>query len=93
VQEPDCGPPLLPTYIHIVKENSCYVQQDALARNKPDSPDFQQISKKDINACFAIRIQVGHDYKTSVKLYWAEDELYHVPSCSSVMQHNHFSRS
>jgi hypothetical protein len=63
------------------------MQRDAQARYKPD---FQQISRKDVNAFLAIRIEVVQDCKLSVKLYWTKDELYHVPSCSSVMPHDHF---
>lgn len=44
------------------------MQQDALAGNKPDIPDLQKINKKDVSVCLAIRIQVGHDCKTSMKL-------------------------
>jgi hypothetical protein len=63
------------------------MQQDVQAGNKPD---FQQISQKVVNAFLAIRIQVGHDCKPCVKLYWTKDELYCVPSCSSVKPHDNF---
>jgi hypothetical protein len=47
------------------------------------------ISVKDIYVFPAVIVQMGHDYKPSMKLYWTKEELYHVPFYSSVMPHDH----
>jgi hypothetical protein len=44
---------------------------------------FQQISIKDLGTFLAV--QLGHDYKPSMKLYWTKNELYHIPFYSSLM--------
>jgi hypothetical protein len=45
---------------------------------------------KDLLACLALVIQIGHDHKPSIKSYWTKDELYHVPFYSNVMSQDQF---
>jgi hypothetical protein len=44
---------------------------------------FQQISIKDLYTFLAV--QLGHEHKPGMKLYWTKNELYHIPSNSSLM--------
>jgi hypothetical protein len=66
------------------------MQQDAQARNKPDSTYSQQISVKDLYKFLAVTVQIGHDHKPTMKLCCTIGELYHIPFYSSVMPHDHF---
>jgi hypothetical protein len=61
-----------------VQESNRYMQQDAQARNKPDITYSQQVSIKDLRvyAFLAVIVQMGHDHKTSMKLYCTKDELH-----------------
>jgi hypothetical protein len=38
----------------------------------------------------AFIVQMDHDHKPSMKLYWTRDELCHIPFCSNVMPHDCF---
>jgi hypothetical protein len=64
------------------------MQQDAQARNKPDITYSQQISEKNWYTFLAVIVQMGHDHKPSMKLYWTKDRLYHIPFYSSMMPHD-----
>jgi hypothetical protein len=64
------------------------MQQDAQARNKPDITYSQKI--KDLYSFLAVIVQMGHDHKPNMKLYWTKDELYRIPFYSNVMPHDHF---
>jgi hypothetical protein len=84
----------------IVQETNQYVQQDAQAKNKPNIPYFQQIHIKDLYAFLIVTVWMGHNHKPSMKLYWTNEKLYHVPFYSSVMpcdcfltilKHSHFA--
>jgi hypothetical protein len=56
-----------------------YMQQDAQARNKPDITHSQQISIKDLYAFLAVTVQMGHNHKPSMKLYWTNVGRQQVP--------------
>jgi hypothetical protein len=45
---------------------------------------------KDLYVFLAVIVQMGHDHKPNMKLYWTKDELYCVPFCSCVMSRDHF---
>jgi hypothetical protein len=66
------------------------MQQDAQARVKPDITYSKQTRIKVIYTFLAVIVQMGHDHKSSMKLYWTKDKLYFVPFYSSVMPHDRF---
>jgi hypothetical protein len=77
----------------IVQEINCYMEQKAQARNKPDIPHSQQISMKDLSAFLAIIVNISHDHKPGMKLYWTKNELYNGPFYCSVLPYDHFLKT
>jgi hypothetical protein len=73
----------------ILLETTRYMDQVFAAKDKT-LPPLQEILMKDMFALFALVIQMGHDHKPSLKLYWNKDELYHIPFYCNVMSQDRF---
>jgi hypothetical protein len=71
----------------IVYETNRYMQQDAQASSKPNITYSQQISVKDLYTFLAV-VQMGHDHKPGMQLYWTKDYLYFIPFYTIVMPHD-----
>jgi hypothetical protein len=74
----------------IVQETNQYMQQEAQTRNKPDITYSQKISVKNLYTFLAVIVQMCHNHKPDMILYWTKDELYHVPFYSSMVPLDHF---
>jgi hypothetical protein len=74
----------------IVQETNRYVQQDAQARNKQDITYSQRVSAKDLYEFLQVTVQMGHDHKPSMKLYWTKDKLCRIPFYSGEMSRDRF---
>jgi hypothetical protein len=57
---------------------------------KPVIPCSQQVSINDVYTFLAAVVQMGHNHKPSMELYWTKGGLYRIPFYSSVIPRDHF---
>lgn len=51
---------------------------------------LSKLSAKYVYAFLGVIVQMGHDHKPSMELYWTEDKLYRVPFCYSMKSRDRF---